>query len=79
MILGKTNGEVSVYSCQTGDLELVLKTSHEGAITYIDYDEFNKLYLTVGYDSKILIHKASDGSLIRELKNNFNSKEINCV
>jgi hypothetical protein len=33
----------------------------------------------VGYDSKVLVHRCSDGSLLRELKNNFQGREVSCI
>lgn len=57
----------------------MLKEGHEGAINFIEFDELNKLYVSVGYDSKILVHRCSDGNMVRELKNNFNGKEISCI
>jgi WD40 repeat protein len=65
IVLGTSNGDIAIYSGQTGELEANLKTAHEGAVSFIEYDEFNKLYITVGYDSKILVHRASDGSMLR--------------
>lgn len=37
------------------------------------------MYISVGYDYKILVHRAADGCLLREIKNNFGGKEINCT
>lgn len=48
-------------------------------MSFIEFDELNKIYITVGYDSKILIHQSADGTMLRELKNNFNGKEITCM
>lgn len=78
-LLGNSRGEIAVFSPQTGQQEGTLRESHEGAVSFIEFDELNKLYVTVGYDSKVLVHRSSDGSLLRELKNNFLGREVSCI
>lgn len=37
-ILGNTKGEISIYNNKTGQLENKLKCTHEGAISFIEFD-----------------------------------------
>ena len=79
LVLGKTNGQLAVYSAQSGERETFLKGSHEGAVTFIEFDDFNKLYVTVGGDAKVMVQRASDGVLLRELRGCFSGGEVSCV
>lgn len=55
--LGNDNGQVQIYDISTGSQLYQLKTQHEGSIIGVEYDQLNKLFITIGLDSSILIHK----------------------
>ena len=77
--MANTGGEISLYSHSTGRLERKLVEKHEGCVSFLDFDELNKLLVSVGEDNKIMIHRTSDGTLLREYRNNFNGKYITCM
>jgi hypothetical protein len=55
--IGNDKGEVSLYDVTTGSYSYKLHTAHEGSVIGVEYDQSNKLFVTIGLDSTILIHK----------------------
>lgn len=76
--IGNDKGEVSLYDITTGSYLYKLQTTHEGSVVGVEYDQANKLFITIGLDSSILIHKETTKELVREIKGNFYGKEISC-
>lgn len=57
--IGNEKGEVSLYDISTGAFSFSLKCQHEGSVIGIEYDQLNKLFVTHGLDSSIIIHRES--------------------
>ncbi len=55
--IGNDKGEVALYDVSTGACSYLLTSQHEGSIIGVEYDQQNKLFISVGVDSSILIHK----------------------
>ena len=74
--IGNEKGETILYGTSSGEIEGKL-VSHENAVSFIDYDEYNGLLMTAGFDSHIYVHRRKkDGTfeVVRELRKNFNGK-----
>jgi hypothetical protein len=63
--IGNDKGEISVYDITTGAYFYRLSTAHEGSVIGVEYDQLNKLFVTIGLDSSILVHKETTRELVR--------------
>lgn len=55
--IGNDKGEVALYDISTGAFSYQLKTQHDGSVMGVEYDQLNKLFVTYGSDSSIIIHR----------------------
>lgn len=65
IVLGSSNGVLSLHSGATGELLEEFNESHDGGVSYIDYDEYNKLFVSFGNDAKIMVHRSVDYGVCR--------------
>lgn len=81
--VGSSQGELRLYSKETGMLVAQLEP-HEGDISSIVYDATNRMFISAGWDSNILIQKQNKGKpvayeRIRSIRDNFDRKEVNLM
>jgi WD40 repeat protein len=76
-IIGNHKGELHSFSSLTGEL-LSRLVPHGNEVSCLRIDYENKIFVSAGWDSSVLIQReyGSAFSLVRELRNNFYSKEI---
>lgn len=55
-MIGNEKGEVKIYCFRTGRFDGKL-LDHGGSINHIEYDQQNKIFITMGQDSAIQIQK----------------------
>lgn len=55
--IGNDKGEVALYDISTGAFTFQLKSQHESSVIGVEYDQLNKLFVTVGIDSSIIIYR----------------------
>lgn len=55
-MIGNEKGEIKIYCLRTGRQDGKL-LDHSGSITHIEYDQQNKIFVTMGQDSTIQIQK----------------------
>ena len=55
-MIGNEKGEIKMYCIRTGLLEARL-LGHNGSITHIEYDQCNKIFISMGQDADIHIQK----------------------